>query len=159
MDVLKHISIPMLAFLAITRELSLFLLAVFTFGAIFPDFDVFFDEHRSYFHSLIFLTPLSLLSLWTHSMYLWLFTAGAAFHIFLDFFSGVIPFLYPIKKRGLGIKIMGLVVFESLPRLKIRYRLILGYPERSRGSHTALSNESVAMLIVALAALLLRLST
>ncbi|WP_324736080.1 metal-dependent hydrolase [Thermococcus sp. SY098] len=58
MDPLKHASIPLLAFLAISKSPSLASVAVLVFGAIFPDFDVLFEEHRGYFHSLLFIIPI-----------------------------------------------------------------------------------------------------
>ncbi|WP_324736079.1 hypothetical protein VFC49_02740 [Thermococcus sp. SY098] len=78
-------------------------------------------------------------------------------HFFLDFFSGVIPFLYPLRKKGLGIKVSGVIVFESLPKINVKYEILVGYPARSRGSYVGFSNESLAIALVALIALLFRL--
>ena len=159
MDPLKHASIPLLAFLAISESLSLASVVILVFGAIFPDFDVFFEEHRGYFHSFLFLIPLFAVSLYVQNIYLWLFVFGVGMHLFLDFFSGVLPFLYPVKKRGFGIKVSGIVIFESSPRIniKIKYEILIGYPTKSRVSYVGLSNESLAIALITLIVLLLRL--
>lgn len=157
MDPLKHASIPLLAFLAISKSLSLASVVILVFGAIFPDFDVFFEEHRGYFHSILFLIPLFAVSLYVQNIYLWLFVFGVGMHLFLDFFSGVLPFLYPVKKKGFGIKVSGIVIFESLPKMNIKYEILIGYPTKSRGSYVGLSNESLAIALITLIVLLLRL--
>ncbi|WP_457753206.1 metal-dependent hydrolase [Thermococcus sp.] len=157
MDPLKHASVPLLAFLAISKSPSLASVAVLVFGAIFPDFDVLFEEHRGYFHSILFLIPLFAVSLYVQNIYLWLFVFGVGMHFFLDFFSGVIPFLYPVRKKGFEVKVSGIVIFESSPRINIKYEILVGYPTKSRGSYVGLSNESLAMALVALIALLFRL--
>ncbi|ALM75044.1 metal-dependent hydrolase [Thermococcus barophilus] len=157
MDPLKHASIPLLAFLAVSKSPSLVSVAVLLFGAVFPDFDVLFEEHRGYFHSLLFIMPIFTLSFYIQNHYLWLFVFGLGMHFFLDFLSGVMPFLYPLRKKGFGIKVSGVIVFESLPKINVKYEILVGYPARSRGSYVGFSNESLAIALVALIALLFRL--
>ena len=157
MDPLKHASIPLLAFLAISKSPSLVSVTVLVFGAVFPDFDIFFEEHRGYFHSFLFLIPLFAVSIYTQNSYLQLFVFGVGMHLFLDSFSGVLPFLYPVRKKGFGIKVSGVVAFESLPRMNIKYEILVGYPSKSRGTYVGLSNESLAIALIALTVLLMRL--
>ncbi|AHF79956.1 metal-dependent hydrolase [Thermococcus paralvinellae] len=158
MDVLKHASIPLLAFLALSKNPSLISIIILVFGSIFPDFDVFFKEHRSYFHSLLLLAPLFTVSLYVQNIYLRLFVFGIGIHLFLDFFSGVIPFLYPLRKKGFGLKVLGVVAFESLPRISVKYEILVGYPSKSRGSYVGFSNDSLAITLIALIVLLIRLN-
>ncbi len=158
MDPLKHASVPLLAFLAISKSPSLASVAVLVFGAIFPDFDVFFEEHRGYFHSLLFIIPIFMLSFYIQNHYLWLFVFGLGMHFFLDFFSGVIPFLYPVRKKGFGIKVSGIVIFESSPKINVKYEILVGYPSRSRGSYVGVSNESLTIALATLIILLIRLN-
>ncbi|NJE07812.1 metal-dependent hydrolase [Thermococcus sp. M39] len=158
MDPLKHASIPLLAFLALSKNPGLISITILVFGAIFPDFDIFFGEHRGYFHSLLFLIPLFAASLYVRNIYLWMFAFGVAVHLVLDFFSGVIPFLYPLRKKGFGLKVSGIIIFERLPKIDIKYEILVGYPTKSRGSYVGFSNESLAIALVALIVLLIRLN-
>ncbi|CAB49084.1 metal-dependent hydrolase [Pyrococcus abyssi] len=126
-------------FLSLSSNPEISPLILLVIGSIFPDLDVFtffsFEslalhggedirkEHRSYLHSLLFLAPLVLVSLAFKSLFM--FTIGAASHLFLDFFSGVIPFFYPLKRKGYGVKI----ILSIGTGFSIKAKIILRYPD------------------------------
>lgn len=76
-------------------------------------------------------------------------------HFFLDFFSGVVPFLYPFGKKGFGLEVME---FESLPKISAKYEILVGYPSKSKGSYVGFSNESLAIALIVLIVLLIHLT-
>ncbi|ASJ07736.1 hypothetical protein A3L11_00210 [Thermococcus siculi] len=153
MDPLEHASIPVLAYLAISNEPTWGAVAALVIGAVFPDLDAFCREHRSYLHSLLFALPLFGLACWSGNGYAPLFTVGWLSHIFLDFFTGVIPPVYPLSRRGWGISIRA----RGGPRgFGIKVRMVESYPD-PRHDYDIEIGGSVALLLVTLAALLIRM--
>jgi membrane-bound metal-dependent hydrolase YbcI (DUF457 family) len=117
MDILTHISLPLIALLSVGEfKKKYLLLSVF---AIFPDFDVFLGVHRGLFHSLIFLLPLAVfLMLLEYGLFSKIkYSLVAIFflfsHMFLDFLAGGVPFLYPIVNTGVGIEFPFVINFGS----------------------------------------------
>ena len=120
MDILTHLFIPLIAVYVIgvnkVKPPYLFLLSFF---AILPDFDVFIGVHRGLFHSLIFLIPLSASILLLEYLvknrirYSLLAVFFMFSHIFLDFLSGGVPFLYPFINTGLGVEFPFVIEFGS----------------------------------------------
>jgi len=130
MDLLTHIFLPLIAIYSLKKEeFSRIYLATALF-AILPDFDVFSGIHRGILHSLVFLIPLSLLILLSERMlksevrYAYTAVFFLFSHIFLDFFAGGVPFLYPVVKIGVGVEFplkigfgSSLVIEGFMPRL------------------------------------------
>ncbi len=130
MDILTHIFLPLIVVYSLKRERFskvYFPLAIFT---ILPDFDVFLGVHRSYLHSLLFLVPLAVFMLVVERAfrskieYAYVATFFLLSHIFLDFFAGGVPFLYPIVKIGVGVEFpikisfgSDIVISDLMPRL------------------------------------------
>jgi len=125
MDPLEHASIPSLVYLSLSGEPALAVLSALALGAVFPDLDVLAREHRSYLHSLLPLLPALLLGLHVGGPFL-LFALGWASHLLLDFFTGVVPVVYPLSRRGWGLSIT--VIGPRNFRIKIE--LIERYPEK-----------------------------
>ncbi|WP_456420432.1 metal-dependent hydrolase [Thermococcus sp.] len=134
MDPLEHASIPSLVYLALAGEPTLTGLTALVIGSVFPDLDVLAEEHRSYLHSLLVFLPALLLGLHSGGSFL-LFTLGWGSHLFLDFFTGVIPPAYPFSRRGWGLSItvtgprdfrIKLELIERYPDKKHNYRLEIG---------------------------------
>lgn len=153
MDPVEHASIPTLAYLALSNEPTWGGALALAIGATFPDLDAFTREHRSYLHSLLFALPAFLLAYLSDNPYALLFSIGWLSHLFLDFFTGVIPPVYPLSRRGWGVEItarggpsgfgIGVRVVENYPDPRHDYELNIG--------------GSVALGLIALAALIIRL--
>jgi len=153
MDPVEHASIPTLAYLALSTEPTWGGALALIIGATFPDLDAFTREHRSYLHSLLLALPAFLLAYLSGNPYALLFSLGWLSHLFLDFFTGVIPPVYPLSRRGWGVEItacggpsgfgIGLRVVENYPDPRHDYELNIG--------------GSIALGLVALAALIIRL--
>ena len=153
MDPFEHASIPTLAYLALANEPTWGVALALIIGALFPDLDAFCREHRSYLHSLLFAVPAFLLTRLSGSPYALLFSLGWLSHIFLDFFTGVIPPVYPLSRRGWGISITArggpsgagfeVHLLERYPYPKHDYEIEVG--------------GSVALALLTLAALVVRL--
>jgi len=118
MDLLTHIFLPLIALYSVKKKIKLSILPLAFFG-IFPDFDVFIGIHRSLFHSLLFLIPLLVIlySIEKNSRNEGEYSGIIAFfllsHIFLDFLSGGVPFLYPAVETGIGLEFPAKVGFGS----------------------------------------------
>jgi len=125
MDPLEHASIPSLVYLALSGEPTLSGLTALVLGAVFPDIDALADEHRSYLHSLLPFLPVLLLGLHLGGPFL-LFALGWASHLFLDFFTGVIPPVYPLSRRGWGLSI----IITGPSEFGIEIKLIERYPDK-----------------------------
>lgn len=156
MDPIKHVTIPLLFIFVLKGELQLTEVFLVVLGSTTPDFDVFFEEHRSYFHSIFFLIPFIFASFYLKSEYLWYFTYGLCFHFLLDLFSGVLPLFYPFKKLGIGIKIAGKIEIRSLPKIKIESKLSSAYPSKSKGEYIAFSSDSFILAVLTLILLLFK---
>ncbi|NPA47950.1 MAG: metal-dependent hydrolase [Thermococci archaeon] len=153
MDPLKHASIPALAYLAVSKDPCLLALAVLVAGAVIPDLDALTREHRSYLHGLPFAVPVILPALLTGNTYVWLFAIGVWFHILLDFFTGVIPFLYPFRKTGYGLSVR---MRAGPGGFGLSVRVIRADPSPRRDYDVDLGG-GLVMLIVATAVAALRL--
>ncbi|WP_297521699.1 metal-dependent hydrolase [Thermococcus sp.] len=153
MDPFEHASIPTLAYLAISNEPTWGGALALILGALFPDLDAFCREHRSYLHSLLFALPVFFLAYLPGNPYALLFSLGWLSHLFLDFFTGVIPPVYPLSRRGWGISItarggpsgagLSIRIIEHYPDPRHEYRIEVG--------------GSVALAILAITALIIRL--
>ncbi|NJF25256.1 metal-dependent hydrolase [Thermococcus sp. Bubb.Bath] len=135
MNPFEHASIPTLAYLALAHSPNLISALILMIGAVFPDLDALAKEHRSYLHSLLVFAPFMLLG-WIVGGYPLLFVLGWASHLFLDFFTGVIPPIYPLSRRGWGLSLrlwggvssvhFGVEVIERYPEPRREYRLDVG---------------------------------
>ncbi len=153
MDPLEHASIPVLLYLALSREPTLAGVLVLVIGATFPDLDAFTREHRSYFHSLLLAIPAFVVAYLWGNPYTLLFSLGWLSHLFLDFFTGVIPPVYPLARKGWGIEI---TARGGPSGFGISIRTIEHYPD-PRHDYELDVGGSVTLLVLTLAALLLRL--
>jgi len=117
MDLLTHIFLPLIAIYSLRRFNKIYF--VISLFAILPDFDVFLGIHRGLLHSLVFLIPLALLILTLERLlrsevrYAYIAIFFLFSHIFLDFFAGGVPFLYPIVETGIGVEFPMKVSFGS----------------------------------------------
>ena len=157
MDILTHLFIPLIAVCVIgvngVKSPYLFLLSFF---AILPDFDVFLGVHRGLFHSLIFLIPLSAsIMLLEYLMknrikYSVLAVFFLFSHIFLDFLSGGVPFLYPLIDTGVGIEFPLVIEFgSSVTVTEFLPKFVYFTPESVYGaSFNAFSGFGVVSLIL-----------
>jgi len=152
MDPLEHASIPALAYLALSSEPRLGVLTALVVGATFPDLDALTKEHRSYLHSFIPFLPTLLLGLHLGGPVL-PFALGWASHLFLDFFTGVIPFAYPLIRRGYGIEIFAR---GGTSGLRIEPKILTEYPDPRREYEISIGG-SVALTLLTLVVTLLRL--
>jgi len=153
MDPIEHASIPALAYLALSGEPHLGAILALAAGAVFPDLDAFTREHRSYLHSLIFALPFSFLAYHLGGLPLF-FALGWLSHLFLDFFTGVIPFAYPISRKGYGVEVHAK---GGVDGLKIETKLLSRYPDPRRSYDISIGG-SIALLILTLGVLLLRMT-
>ncbi len=153
MDPLEHASIPALAYLALSTEPTWGGALVLILGAVFPDLDAFTREHRSYLHSLLFALPVAFLAYLSGNSYALLFSIGWLSHLFLDFFTGVIPPVYPLSRRGWGISI---TAHGGPSGAGFEVRLGERYPD-PRHDYEIDAGGSVALGLVTLAALIIRL--
>jgi len=152
MDPLEHASIPGLVYLALAGEPTLTGLTALVIGSVFPDLDVLAEEHRSYLHSLLVFLPVLLLSLHLGGSFL-LFNLGWGSHLFLDFFTGVIPPAYPLSRRGWGLSIT-----VSGPRdFRIKLKLIERYPDKKHDYRLEIGG-SVALALLTLLTAIIRLN-
>lgn len=152
MDPLEHASIPLLAYLALSADPHWGCILALVLGAVFPDLDAFTKEHRSYLHSLLIALPLSFPAL--HSEYYAFFFLGWMSHLFLDFFTGVIPFTYPLSRTGYGAEFHA----KGGPGgLKIEGHFIKRYPDPRRAYEISIGG-SLALSILTLVVLILRMS-
>jgi len=152
MDPIEHASIPALAYLALSNDPHLGAILALAAGAVFPDLDAFTKEHRSYLHSLIPALPFSLLAYHLGGLSL-LFALGWLSHLFLDFFTGVIPFAYPLSKKGYGVEIHAK---GGAGGLKIETKLLSRYPDPRRSYEISIGG-SVALLLLTLGVLIIRM--
>ncbi|WP_297536503.1 metal-dependent hydrolase [Thermococcus sp.] len=149
MDPLEHASIPGLIYLALSGEPTLTGLAALIIGAVFPDLDVLAEEHRSYLHSLLPFLPALLLGLHLGGPFL-LFALGWGSHLFLDFFTGVVPVVYPLSRRGWGLSIT-----VAGPRdFRIEIKLIERYPERRHDYRLEIGGSAALALLTTLTAII-----
>jgi inner membrane protein len=148
MDPLEHVSIPSLIYLSLVPEPGLAHLLVLIAGATFPDIDALSKEHRSYLHSVLPILPLLPFS---GNGYITLFLLGWLTHLFLDFFTGPVPLLYPLSRLGLGVSIK---VRTFKPYLTIK--VIRGYPEPKKPRELEVGG-SFALALLTLLVLLVRL--
>lgn len=126
MDLLTHIFIPLSIAKIMERKLdllSLFIISIFT---LLPDFDVFLGLHRGLFHSLLFIFPLSLALIALGKLFkfekLSKFLVLALFlHLFFDFLTGGVPFLYPLFNVGIGVEFPLVIKFSSFPYIIVEY--------------------------------------
>ena len=153
MDPLEHASIPVLLYMSLSREPALAGVLLLVIGATFPDLDAFTREHRSYFHSLLLAIPTFALAYLSGNPYAILFSLGWLSHLFLDFFTGVIPPAYPLERKGWGIEI---TARGGPSGFGISIKSIERYPD-PRHDYELDVGGSVALLVLTLAALLLRL--
>ena len=140
MDILTHIFLPLIAIYSLRREKFSKIYLLMTIFAVLPDFDVFLGIHRSYLHSLLFLIPLAVFVLVIERVFRSKieYAGVAAFflfsHIFLDFFAGGVPFLYPIIKTGVGVEFPLKVSFGSSVMIEdLMPRLVFITPESVHG--------------------------
>ncbi|NJE03967.1 metal-dependent hydrolase [Thermococcus sp. MV11] len=151
MDPLEHASIPSLVYLALAPEPKVGALVALTIGAVFPDLDALAEEHRSYFHSLLALLPALLAGYLLKGLPL-LFALGWASHLFLDFFTGVIPPFYPLSRRGWGLSITVIG-----PRnFRVKAKLIERYPDKRHDYRLEIGG-SFALALLALLVAIIRL--
>ncbi len=153
MDPLKHASIPALTYLAVSRNPGTLALVTLIAGAVSPDLDALTKEHRSYLHGLPFALPVTLLTLTTGNTYSQMFAIGLWFHILLDLFTGVIPFLYPFRKIGYGVKVR---LRAGPGGFGLSVRLIKAYPSPRRDYDIDLGG-GLVMLAVTVTVAALRL--
>jgi inner membrane protein len=150
MDPLEHASIPTLAYLALSHSPDPISALILMAGAVFPDLDALAKEHRSYLHSLLVFAPFMLLG-WIAGGYPLLFALGWASHLFLDFFTGVIPPVYPLSRRGWGLSVK---LWGGLSGVHFKIEVIERYPEPRReyqlevGGGFALFITAIFVLIV-----------
>ncbi len=153
MDPLEHASIPALTYLALSTEPTWGGALALIIGAVFPDLDAFTREHRSYLHSLLFALPVFLLAYISGNPYALLFSIGWLSHLFLDFFTGVIPPVYSLSRRGWGIEITARI---GLRGFGIGLRIVENYPD-PRHDYELNIGGSIALGLITLAALFIRL--
>ena len=153
MDPLEHASIPTLAYLALSENPSWGGLLTLVIGATFPDLDAFTREHRSYLHSLILALPAFELAYLWGNPYAMLFSLGWLSHLFLDFFTGVIPPVYPLSRKGWGIEI---TARGGPSGFGISIRTIEHYPD-PRHDYEVNSGGSLALFLLTLTTVLIRL--
>lgn len=152
MDPLEHASIPTLLYLTLSPAPEVTGIIFLVAGAVFPDLDVLSKEHRSYFHSLLSFFPVFLAG-WHFGGYLYLFALGWLSHLFLDLFTGVLPFFYPLSRKGYGISVRA-VLGLHIPKISIG--ILLAYPTPRRDYELDLGG-GLALFLLALLCLLLRL--
>ena len=152
MDPLEHASIPSLVYLALSNEPTLTGLTALVLGAVFPDLDALAEEHRSYLHSLLPFLPALLLSLHLGGPFL-LFALGWGSHLFLDFFTGVLPVVYPLSRRGWGLSI----IVTGPKDFRIELRLIERYPNRKHDYRLEIGG-SFALTLLAILTAIIRLN-
>jgi inner membrane protein len=151
MDPLEHASIPTLTYLALVRSPHPISALILMIGAVFPDLDALTKEHRSYLHSLLIFTPFMLLG-WVTGGYPFLFVLGWATHLFLDFFTGVIPPVYPLSRRGWGLSVR---LWGGMSGVHLEIGIIERYPE-PRHDYEIKIGGSTALFMITLAVLLIR---
>ncbi len=153
MDPLEHASIPTLTYLALSPGPTWGGALALAIGATFPDLDAFAREHRSYLHSLLFALPAFLLAHLSGNPYALLFSLGWLSHLFLDFFTGVIPPVYPLSRRGWGLSI---TARGGPSGAGLSIRIIERYPD-PRHDYEIEAGGSVALGLITLTALIIRL--
>ncbi|WP_099209235.1 metal-dependent hydrolase [Thermococcus henrietii] len=151
MDPLEHASIPSLVYLALSGEPTLAGLTALALGAVFPDLDALAEEHRSYLHSLLPFLPVLLLGLHLGSPFL-LFALGWGSHLFLDFFTGVVPPAYPLSRRGWGLSI----TVTGPGNFRIRAEIIERYPDERHDYRLEIGG-SFALALLAILTAIIRL--
>ncbi|GAB6136763.1 metal-dependent hydrolase [Thermococcus prieurii] len=151
MDPLEHASIPSLVYLSLSSEPTIAGLTALVLGAVFPDLDALAREHRSYLHSLLPFLPALLLGLNLGGPFL-LFALGWGSHLFLDFFTGVVPVAYPLSRRGWGLSII--VIGQGNFRIKVE--LIERYPDRKHDYRLEIGG-SFALALLAILTAIIRL--
>ena len=152
MDPLEHASIPALLYLALFPAPELAGIVILVTGAVFPDLDVLSKEHRSYFHSLLSFLPIFLAG-WHFGGHLYLFALGWFSHLFLDLFTGVLPFFYPISRKGYGVSVRAVLGFHA-PRFSLE--IVSAYPTPRRDYELDLGG-GLALFLLTLLGLILRL--
>ena len=150
MDPLEHASIPSLVYLSLSSEPTIVGLTSLVLGAVFPDLDALAEEHRSYLHSLLPFLPALLLGL--HFKPFLLFALGWGSHLFLDFFTGVVPVAYPLSRRGWGLSI----IVTGPRNFGVKLRLIERYPDRKHDYRLDIGG-SLALTLLAILTAIIRL--
>ncbi|ASJ01667.1 metal-dependent hydrolase [Thermococcus gorgonarius] len=149
MDPLEHASIPSLVYLALSPEQSLGFMMALVVGAVFPDLDVLTKEHRSYLHSLLPFLPAFVVAVLLGGCPL-AFTLGWLSHLFLDFFTGVIPPAYPLSRRGWGLSI----TITGPRNFGIEVKLIERYPEKRHDYRLEIGGSFALALLTLLTAII-----
>jgi len=149
MDPLEHASVPSLIYLALSGEPTLAGLTALALGAVFPDLDALAEEHRSYLHSLLPFLPVLLLGLHLGGPIL-LFALGWGSHLFLDFFTGVIPLVYPLSRRGWGL----LIIIAGPRNFRIKIKLIERYPDKRHDYRVDISRGFALAVLTILTAII-----
>lgn len=90
---------------------------------------------------------------WYFGGYPYLFVLGWLSHLFLDLFTGVLPFFYPISRKGYGISVRA-VLGLHVPKLSIG--ILSAYPTPRRDYELNLGG-SLALLLLTLLVIILRL--
>lgn len=149
MDPLEHASIPSLVYLAISGEPTIVGLTALALGAVFPDLDVLAKEHRSYLHSLLAFLPILLIGYMLGGPFL-LFVLGWSSHLFLDFFTGVVPPVYPLSRKGWGLSI----VITGPKNFSVKIKLVESYPDKRHDYSLEIGGSTVLALLVILTAII-----
>lgn len=129
MEPLLHFTIPFLAFILVgVRPKKAFLLS---FLALVPDLDALFLIHRSFTHSIIFISIILLVAtLVLHKFkprmlkYAFMGFFAIASHLILDVFTGFTPILWPIYNFSIWISIDFTAHVSSLPNLTLQFTLL-----------------------------------
>lgn len=113
MDLLTHVFLPLIFLYSIDLKDNRVLML--SSLALFPDLDVFLGIHRGLFHSLFIIIPLIALVYFLAKSYYKLSAYFLTSHLFLDFLTGGVPFLYPLIETGVGVEFPLVVKFSSAP--------------------------------------------
>ncbi len=138
---------------ALPREPPLAAVLALSISPSFPHLPASTRDPRSYFHSLLLAIPAFVVACLWGNPYTLLFSLGWLSHLFLDFFTGVIPPVYPLARKGWGIEI---TARGGPSGFGISIRTIEHYPD-PRHDYELDVGGSVTLLVLTLAALLLRL--
>lgn len=112
-DIITHLiislacSFPLLLSIKEFKNKIIFLLLVFLFS-ILPDFDIFFNSHRSLTHSIFFIFSLflifSVINLKIRNQKILILPIIMLLHIVLDLFNGNVRFLYPFSNEEITLE-------------------------------------------------------
>lgn len=116
MDLLTHVFLPLaLVYGARMNGVGNRSIVLLSFFAILPDSDVVLGVHRGLFHSLLFVVPVIVVAFFVAKKYAKYVAFFLFSHLFLDFITGGIPFLYPVVGTGFGMEFPLVLKFGSLP--------------------------------------------